>query len=232
MNRDALNARHPSIIDKNGMVGSLVKHSPLGSSCEHFPMPTQRSPQSWQLLQALPRCFDPQYDYNIIHNIIRTSSLCLCHGHSLDFATSKFITFGCSAMGFAHQMFVLWSDDCGNYWCGRWDAVWFGCKISGAGLVTNFGLGLVFSVVTNFGLELVFPWSQILVWDFWFGIFFGDVTAVVTNFAVRFSYVRIRRDMWQGGAVSGKWALISSRLASVRRVTPRRSAELIVHFSL
>ena len=166
MNRDALNARHPSIIDKNGMVGSLVKHSPLGSSCEHFPMPTQRSPQSWQLLQALPRCFDPQYDYNIIHNIIRTSSLCLCHGHSLDFATSKFITFGCSAMGFAHQMFVVWSDDCGNDWCGRWDAVWFGCKISGAGLVTNFGLGLVF------------PWSQILVWNwyfrghkFWFGTF-------------------------------------------------------------
>ena len=67
-------------------------------------------------------------------------------------------------------------------------------------------------MVTNFGLELVFPWSQILVWDFWFGIFFGDVTAVVTNVAVRFSYVRIRRDMWQGGAVSGKWALISSRV--------------------
>ena len=141
MNRDALNARLPSIIDMIGMVGSCFQHFPLGSSCEHFPMPTHK-------ISTLLAAFAST-------SKMLQSTLPLQH-HT--YVKSVAWSFGYPSIGIgfydlkiSQLLDVQRSDFCIKFWLGLvilvttgvgtgfWDAVWFGCKM--------------------------FTWSQILVWD-------------------------------------------------------------------
>ena len=176
MNWDAQNARPQLITDKIGMVGSCFQHFPPGSSFEHFPMPIQDLHNHGS--------FCKHFHDASIHNTTTTShttscirQVCVCvivdQYPLLDIGFYDFTTFGCSAIGFLHQILVG-IGDLGDDWC--WDLV-LGRRLVrlrigvGFPLVTNFGLGLGvgFPLVTNFGLAfgVGIPFGH----KFWFGTF-------------------------------------------------------------
>ena len=224
MNWDAQNARPQLITDKIGMVGSCFQHFPLGSSFEHFPMPIPDLHNHGSFCKHIHDA-SIHFTTTTSHTTSCIRQVCVCvivdQYPLLDIGFYDFTTFGCSAIGFLHQILVG-IGDLGDDWC--WNLVlgrrlvrlqnWCG---NSCGYVTNFGLvlwvtnfGLV-PLVTNFGLELPLVLSLFMLSDFDFS--FDDKARYVARRSCA-------RQVDQGQLVDGVCVTL----------TPRRSAELIVHF--